>query len=179
VYTDFDLHQIFDRSGTIVKCPFATQTKIIVDTSRVANVVFYDDIVGILKPQDLVVKNGQLHVIDLPNSLPVDIKFVYNKKVTVPAEYPCQIPVVATRHESSTPLNAYLTVHVQNTLNSSVTIHYYDVMPWYFRMYWHTLKYHGGKVKYITRRMARERERPAELEIGVILGPKEVSFRNS
>jgi hypothetical protein len=55
-------------------------------------------------------------------------------------------------------------------------IHYYDAIPWYFRMYWHTLKVEGGNVKYITRRMARERVRPAELEMGVLLGPKEVNL---
>jgi hypothetical protein len=53
-------------------------------------------------------------------------------------------------------------------------VHYYDAMPWYFRMYWHTLKIEGGVVKYIHKRMARERVRPAELEMGVLLGPKEV-----
>ncbi|KAL0480193.1 GPI-anchor transamidase subunit T [Acrasis kona] len=183
VFTDFELSRVFDQHQPILKCPFAVNTSVLIDTSRleVEGVnPFADKQIGFVKPNNIAETSGRHeHLINLVPGTPLSLKFQFNEKVNIPSEYPAQIPIIATRHESNTPITAELSLNVENTLDTQIVVHYYDAIPWYFRMYWHTLTVVGGKVKYINRRTARERQRPAELEMAVLLGPREnftVSF---
>jgi len=74
----------------------------------------------------------------IPN---VEFKWA-SKNIPVPAKYQVLSAITAQRYESgSGQLDGGFVVHIQNNdPTNEISIQYYDAIPWYFKLYFHTLK---------------------------------------
>lgn len=88
----------------------------------------------VLTEVDLLTLDGSF----VPN---VEFKWIANK-IPIPVKYPVQSAITAQRYETGHgQKDGGFVVHIQNNdPRREISIQYYDAIPWYFKLYLHTLQ---------------------------------------
>jgi phosphatidylinositol glycan class T len=158
-FGDWSLSKLFGVKS-IARCPFSDKTSVFISKRNGLTLGSVD-----ISPKG--VEEDNHFVIEVPNE-PIDVSVVYKKNEPLILGSPSLVNISAVRYEKSFGLHGVMTTRIKNHSSKNITISYYDAIPWYFRVYFSTIRFtlNDGILPSfpISRNVARDRVTPYEIE---------------
>lgn len=70
----------------------------------------------------------------------IDLNFRWKQQTKIPSDYSNLSLISSSRYEKSLGLEGIIFTKIKNNSNKTLTISFFDAIPWYLRVHFHTLK---------------------------------------
>lgn len=204
VFKDWSLNTMFGISSPLKSFPLASESSLLLEISpelliyfnqnakehnQQAMIIIPDSNLKYISDKDKLAVSGfgnsTLYEVDfMKDPIMRDVKFRWGAKNTpIPIKYPTLSPITAQRYETGYgQLEGGLVLHIQNNdVSSPITIRYYDAIPWYFKIYFYTLRIqmNGQDItnpqeycSYFNISPSKDREKSAVIEFEITMPPQ-------